>query len=160
MSDDKTLLQLVYVSAATVPFSPDDLDELLLKARSNNKSLDITGILLFAERTFFQVLEGAPADVEALYAKIAKDPRHGRVLQIARENISNRNFGDWSMGFVRNEDTVKELPGFVDFLEGRTFVDLEGDSVRVRRILDGFRRGRWRRACNEFSPEESSQVSA
>ena len=160
MSDENNLLQLVYVSAATEKFSSDDLDELLAKARRHNESVNVTGILLYAQGTFFQVLEGAPEDVDALYDKIAKDSRHCLVLRLARENIATRNFGEWSMGFVRNEERVKELPGFVDFFNGRTFVDLDGDTGRIRTILDGFRRGRWRRTFSECANEESANVGA
>lgn len=152
MPDEKKageLVQLVYVSAATVPFSNEDLDELLVIARQNNSSLDVTGILLFTDQTFFQVLEGEPAVVQQLYDKIALDRRHTKVLLLAKQDIEQRNFGDWSMGFVRDRMEISELPGFVDFFSdhtsGKTFVDLHGDTKRIQQILDSFRRGRWRR---------------
>ena len=143
------LIQLVYASAATVPFNDEQLDELLLIARKHNQSVDITGVLLFRENTFFQVLEGAPDSVQQLYDKIAADPRHNNVLLLAKREIDERNFGDWSMGFVRDQSEIEELPGFINFFSdvtsSRTFIDLHGDAQRIRQILDGFRRGRWRR---------------
>jgi hypothetical protein len=138
---------LVYASAATTHFGSKDLEQLLASARNNNTSLDVSGILLFQDGTFFQVLEGYREDVEPLYEKIGLDPRHDNVLLLANNEIEERNFGDWSMGFVCNNDVINSLPGFVDFFKGRTFVDLHGDSKRMRQVLDGFRRGRWRRQC-------------
>ena len=152
MPDDfeaKSLVQLVYVSAAAVPFADAELEDLLALARENNSSLSVTGILLFTDQTFFQVLEGDRNVVQQLYEKIALDRRHNNVLLLAKREIGERNFGDWSMGFVRDRKEISELPGFVDFFsshaDGPTFVDLQGDKKRIQQILDGFRRGRWRR---------------
>ncbi len=141
------LIQLVYASAATVSMSDAELANLLDAARENNTRLGVTGVLLFKDATFFQVLEGERSVVESLFEKISQDQRHTSVLMLVEEEIEQRNFGQWSMGFVSDASTVETLPGFVDFFDGRTFVDLEGDSRRMRRILDGFRRGRWRRSC-------------
>ncbi|TWU60249.1 Blue light- and temperature-regulated antirepressor YcgF [Rubripirellula tenax] len=148
-TSQRGLVQLVYVSAANAAFSDDQLDELLAIARQNNTSLDVTGVLLFTEGTFFQVLEGHPDVVQKLYDKIALDSRHSNVLMLAKSEIDERNFGDWSMGFVRDQRVMNELTGFVDFFSGRSFMDLAGDSRRVEQTLDGFRRGRWRRQIAE-----------
>lgn len=139
------LIQLVYVSAANIEFSAADLDVLLDKARQNNSAIGVTGVLLFHEGTFLQVLEGDEQTVNNLYDKIAEDTRHGNVLLLATRAIDQPNFGDWSMGFVRDQKALEKLPGFVDFFQGRDFIDLRGDSKRVSQILDGFRRGRWHR---------------
>ena len=50
--------QLVYVSAATHAFTKSELLELLNKARANNQRLGITGLLLFKDGDFIQLLEG------------------------------------------------------------------------------------------------------
>ncbi len=151
MTDDieTTLTQIVYVSAAAVEFSEDDLDNLLEAARTNNAALDVTGVLLYSEGTFFQVLEGVPEIVTELYEKIAMDTRHNNVLMLSQSDIEDRNFGDWSMGFIRQHSMIKKLPGFVDFFStGKTtFIDLLGDSKRINQILEGFRSGRWRRSA-------------
>lgn len=150
---DQHLVQLVYASAASVPFSDEQLETLLHVARQNNSALDITGVLMFVDGTFFQVLEGDADVVHALYDKIQLDQRHNNVLVLAERDIAERNFGQWSMGFVRNQSEIEELPGFVNFFgesnEQRSFVDLHGDSKRIGQILDGFRRGRWRRESTE-----------
>ena len=155
MTNDSSgdLVQIVYASAALVPFSDQDLESLLERARENNASLDVTGVLLFKDETFFQVLEGDEAVVAALFNKIECDDRHGNVLLLAKRPIDQRNFGQWNMGFVRDQNVVEQLPGFVDFFSGpsveNTFIDLLGDKQRISQILDGFRRGRWRRPATE-----------
>jgi hypothetical protein len=145
------LLQLVYVSAATTAFDDESLERLLEKARATNSGLGVTGVLLFKDDTFFQVLEGDPETVLALYDKIATDTRHANVLKLAAESVNERNFGEWSMGYVRAQ-AVQELDGFVDYFTDRTFLDLAGDSKRLDHILTSFRRGRWRRNAAPSQP--------
>ncbi|TWU62036.1 BLUF domain-containing protein [Crateriforma conspicua] len=142
------MMQLVYVSAATVAFSDEDLETLLAQSRRNNAGIDVSGVLLFHEGTFLQVLEGTPDAVDRLYQKIARDDRHDNVLLLSSRAITERNFGQWSMGFLSGLNTLEELPGFVDFFRGQRLTDLNGDSKRVSQILDGFRRGRWRRSLS------------
>ena len=52
------MLQMIYTSAATKPISPKELQELLVISRRNNIRDGITGMLLFEDGTFLQVLEG------------------------------------------------------------------------------------------------------
>lgn len=150
MSDNKSpLTQLVYASAATVPFNHEELETLLVKARCRNETLSVTGVLLFKDETFFQVLEGPPNSVDELYAKISLDPRHDNVLLLARNQVDSRNFGEWRMGYVRDPQEIAQLPGFVDFFAPQGFIELAGDSRRMKQILAGFQRGRWRRTCSQ-----------
>ncbi|OYP38244.1 BLUF domain-containing protein [Rhodopirellula sp. MGV] len=146
---DSELFQLVYVSAATKTFADTELEQLLIGARQTNHAFQITGVLLFVDNTFFQVLEGDCQAVRALYEKIACDPRHSNVLVIAESIVNERNFGDWNMGFIHDKERVASLPGFVDFFSqdepAGGFTLLQGDSQRVAHILESFRRGRWRR---------------
>lgn len=139
------LIQLVYASAAAVKFEQDQLEDLLQMARDNNNRLGVTGVLLFKDGTFFQVLEGPQDVVHQLYEYIKRDKRHNNVLVLASREIQERNFSGWSMGFIRDSNQIAKLPGFVGFFSEDGFVDLHGDAQRVQNILDGFRRGRWRR---------------
>lgn len=43
-----------------------------------NARVDVTGMLLYHGRTFFQVLEGDRGVVEPLFDRIGKDKRHDR----------------------------------------------------------------------------------
>ena len=67
---------LVYASIANEDFSQGQLLELLATSRRNNEQSGITGMLLYNERRFPQVLEGNEAAVSATSARIERDPRH------------------------------------------------------------------------------------
>lgn len=111
------IYRLVYVSAATTPFSKADLVALLEKARSNNQRLGITGLLLYREGDFLQLLEGEQAAVKALYRTIERDHRHSGTIVLLEEETPERLFAEWSMGFRDLKDpAVLAMPGFSAFM--------------------------------------------
>jgi hypothetical protein len=60
------MFRIVYVSAASEPFSDQQLKELLQKSRQNNVAAGITGMLLYKDGTFMQTLEGPELAVKIL----------------------------------------------------------------------------------------------
>ncbi|HEY5718903.1 MAG TPA: BLUF domain-containing protein, partial [Gammaproteobacteria bacterium] len=61
------LYRLIYVSSATVELSLVQLNQLLQRARTKNAALEITGLLLYCDGSFLQLLEGPQGAVEQLY---------------------------------------------------------------------------------------------
>jgi hypothetical protein len=111
---------LVYVSSAVKLFSKSALVDLLNQSREKNYRLAITGMLLYKDGNFMQVLEGDETAVRGLHATIARDPRHRGVTTILEGPLADRSFPDWSMGFRDlNSPEVLQLPGFNEFLNTR-----------------------------------------
>lgn len=139
------MIQWVYASAETKPFTPADLEELLLKARSKNESDGITGLLLYHQGSFLQILEGEEESIKATVARIENDDRHDNVRLIFRGEIEKRSFGEWRMGFCRPAK-AEDIPGFLDIFRSTStgMLDIEGNQKRVEKLIDGFKDGRWR----------------
>jgi hypothetical protein len=137
------LIHCIYSSAATTEFAEHEIPELLEKTRAGNAALGITGMLLYTEGSFFQVLEGEPKRVDAVYQKISRDARHKHVTLIIREPIPARRFGEWTMGFATlGRREVAELVGENDFFTQASC--FEGLSPgRAKKLLVAFKRGRW-----------------
>jgi len=75
-------------------------------------------MLLYANGTFMQVLEGAEEVVDELVEIIKKDPRYKNIQMLYRKPIERREYSDWSMGFRRLSDKdLKEVEGLRDFGE-------------------------------------------
>ena len=53
--------QIVYTSTASEDFANADLKKLLLGARTRNKALGVSGMLVFHDGTFLQALEDEKA---------------------------------------------------------------------------------------------------
>ena len=89
--------QLIYVSGATTPLSRREVRSLARVAAERNESLGITGLLLYKDQRFLQILEGDIATVGGLFEVIRNDPRHNGVFVLSRRYIMFRQFPDWSM---------------------------------------------------------------
>ena len=106
---------IVYQSYAVGQPTTAELKFLLQQSRATNARLHITGLLLYGNGCFLQVLEGEEQDVQRVYARIRADSRHAHVVLLADGPIQARIFQGWSMGFkVLSEDDFGRLTGYVD----------------------------------------------
>lgn len=113
-----SLIRLVYVSSAHNDWLADNLLSLLKTCRTNNSAGDITGTLLYENRTFFQVLEGERNTIEQLFEKIKRDKRHKDVTLIEKKPIGERQFPYWSMGSQKLSSLdLKNVEGMEDFFQ-------------------------------------------
>jgi hypothetical protein len=92
------LVRLLYVSRAVRALG--DIDSILLSSRTNNPPIGITGVLCYADGLYLQAIEGGRESVNQLFNKISSDVRHSDVLLLHYEEISERRFGNWTMGQV------------------------------------------------------------
>ena len=154
------LIQLIYSSTASHSFGETDLIDLLRKSRSNNARTGITGMLLYTNGAFFQVLEGEAENVDALAAKIGQDPRHSGLITIIREPIPNRAFGEWTMGYASvSQKEIGEIVGVNDFFASATcFGQL--NPGRAKKLLQAFRDGRWQKKVKSVAARPGSNLSA
>jgi hypothetical protein len=101
---------LIYRSEVSNQMPEDELIHLLEQSRDRNKTVNITGMLLFFDNKFLQLLEGEEADVKHLYVDICADSRHKNVITLKEGAANNRLFPDWSMSFkiVSKEEIATE----------------------------------------------------
>ena len=138
------LIRCIYASLAVPNFKEDGLPLLLERARHFNALHSLTGMLLYIEGSFFQLLEGEAEAVDAIYTRIMRDPRHTRVTLIIRESIAQRDFSEWTMGFsVVDRFDAGHLIGENDFFTKASCID-NLDAGRAKKLLTAFRNGRWR----------------
>ena len=94
------LVRLLYASRAASSVNQEELVAILRKSKTNNPTAGITGVLCYSEGIFLQALEGGRSAVNALYNRIAVDPRHTQVELLCYDEIGERRFAGWSMGQV------------------------------------------------------------
>lgn len=93
------LRQVIYYSTASKYYKSEELYEIVETSSKNNKLSNITGMLLYYNETFLQVLEGECDDVCETFNKIKNDSRHYGIFKIVDEELVQRNFPEWFMGF-------------------------------------------------------------
>jgi hypothetical protein len=132
------MIRLAYISSATQYPSEQDLLNLLTQARGRNLKQNITGMLLYDNATYIQVLEGDAKDVHEIFASIKKDKRNTGVVTLLEETIEQRSFPQWSMGFkTKARFSTTELSGFVDLFNGKLdkTIAIENKSRAVKLLI-------------------------
>ncbi len=110
------LYRIIYLSSGLNDLTSSDVKEILVKAKDNNRAKNITGVLLYLDKNFIQVLEGEKEDIIKLYQKISLDHRHKNVIKVIEGNIASRQFDKWDMGFIEiDSDDLKDLSEYKDF---------------------------------------------
>lgn len=105
------LYHIIYVSKG-VNINQNKLDDILKAAQHFNANNDITGMLLYIDGKFFQVLEGDENDIKKLYEKIKVDERHTQVTTVSAHPIPDRTFKNWSMRYrAISENEFYDLSG-------------------------------------------------
>lgn len=92
-----------------------ELQQILVKSQVNNAVNDLTGMLLYSDGTFVQVLEGNDDKVNDTYLKVAKDPRHKNIIKLVEGDLRERNFANWYMGFrIVTPHILSQFDAYVD----------------------------------------------
>ncbi len=124
---------IVYISSYVGQDTQRDLEAILESARRHNSADDITGLLLFHDGNFLQVLEGPRENVLACYARIEQDPRHRGCILLEAEDIETRKFAGWDMTYVPFADLDPDHQrGFID-LQTLKHTEKMDETARDRR---------------------------
>jgi len=111
------LFRMAYVSTALEFYNQMMLLDLLEEANKRNAKAGITGMLLYKDGQFMQILEGSEKAVKTTFGRISKDPRHYGIIVLLKETAEERHFPDWSTAFrdLGLPDHQK-VPGYSEFL--------------------------------------------
>jgi hypothetical protein len=94
------LVRLLYVSQPVGPITTTVTTLILEQSNIYNKKENITGVLCQGSGLWMQVLEGERHQVNVLYARIMASRHHNNVELLSMEEITQRQFGKWSMALV------------------------------------------------------------
>ncbi len=116
--EQNKMIQLAYTTIARRAMDKAALMKLLQQARLFNYQHNLSGILLYKDRSFFQVLEGDNNTVTDLMVSIGLDNRHQDLNVMYNRVITQRDFQTWSMGFVNldAEELDPDLRAAKDFI--------------------------------------------
>jgi hypothetical protein len=140
--------QILYVSTESNKTTKEFLKKLIDKSIENNRTLNVTGMLLYHKGTFLQILEGDPDDIENLYSKIKRNEHHKSMNMVYNVPIVERTFSNWAMGFVDAEELFDKgdkdfFSFFKDITESKD-QNTEAKKIKAKKIIDKFQSGTWR----------------
>lgn len=132
------VFHLVYFSKAAEDLSYTDIREILEVSRRNNARLGITGLLIFRDGYFVQLLEGDEAPVRNVLAAIRDDDRNYSVKVLIETVGAERLFPDWSMAFHDGDITTSSTSYLIELFESVVSTDLSRRGL-IMPILKKFR---------------------
>jgi hypothetical protein len=107
------MYRLIYKSRASRQIDWDFIGKLINKSEEKNQDAGVTGVLLATKTHFLQVLEGGFDEVNELFMRIVRDPRHDQVQLISFDCVESRLFGGWAMHgvgiFDFNQSLIDDL---------------------------------------------------
>jgi len=95
------LVRLLYVSQPVGPVTTTVTTQILEKSNIYNKRENITGVLCQGSGLYMQALEGERHQVNILYSRIMASRHHNNIELLSMEEITHRQFGQWSMALVQ-----------------------------------------------------------
>ena len=96
---------IVYISAAIGHMKTEDLIDIVESSRRHNSASEITGLLIYTDGNFMQLIEGATESIQETMVRIGKDCRHHHLRVLMDSILPERLFGLWSMAYPN----VREL---------------------------------------------------
>jgi hypothetical protein len=118
MPGPKDLVELSYLSEAVSDMSFLGLMRLLESARAFNQTNGISGILLYDNQQFGQIIEGERASVMKAWKRIQEDKRHHRIELLEIREISERSYPDWLLRFYGGETLTRDYPALAEMVGG------------------------------------------
>lgn len=102
------LFQLLYLSRTRLDWTEAELAALAAHAQDRNTRDALTGLLLYGNGHFLQLLEGRRQPLLLTYDRIARDPRHTDLRVLLDASVARRTFPRWAMGLL-NLDAAGEV---------------------------------------------------
>ena len=106
------VFSLVYSSTTDHDWSQDELVAVLEWSRGWNAVHGVTGLLLYRDCAFMQLLEGDEPTVRSLFARISTDRRHQDVDLMWTDQAERRRFAEWTMAFRELAEHHVTLVGY------------------------------------------------
>ncbi len=126
------LHELIYCSTAAPEVQLGVVYTVLGVSQRNNLRDNLSGLLIFSNPYFLQVLEGPQVTLERLYGKLKADHRHSAVQLLSLSPVENRTWANWSMGLVTPTPANREI---FNAINGGAFQPYALTSGSARKLL-------------------------
>ena len=136
------LYQVLYSSRAVDEVHEADVASILESARPSNERLGVTGVLIYGDQVFVQLLEGEKQTLDELLERIRRDPRHTDLKVFRREPVEARSLVGWRMACMLPDEAEighwLEHPGAIDLTTLAADLEMRADDFPriLLRIVD------------------------
>ncbi len=100
---------LLYISRSADIFQDaKQRAQLATSAAAYNKQHGVTGILIYTNGFFMQLLEGSQSVLADIFTQIQEDKRYNQVELLGLDDDAQHLFPNWSMNLIEFKETVRE----------------------------------------------------
>ncbi len=128
------LVRLIYASRLHEPLNKANIQQILAASERNNSRNGVTGYLCISPNYALQCLEGEREDVNALYNKIASDPRHAGATLLRYTEPWRRLFPEWHMGY--STELSSAAPESSRWRDGKGFNPYLVESDLIENVIE------------------------
>jgi hypothetical protein len=122
--------QMIYTSTATESVNFDVINDLLTQCVQKNNEFSISGMMVFDGKQFLQCIEGNEAQINQLQENIFKDTRHQNIYLLGEEEVTERLFNKWNMGYLNNQKAIRQVFLEVSGSEEYAFKNLSYENAK------------------------------
>ncbi|WP_137678929.1 BLUF domain-containing protein [Aurantiacibacter suaedae] len=134
------LTRLLYTSTSCLPEQNGltvQVNAIAQQAAERNEKCAVTGVLVFIENQFIQVLEGGGPEIEETFERICCDLRHKSVRLIDLVVVKERMFPCWKMQLLSDKhETTLELRDDLETISFLVGVNAKAAVEKIRKCLD------------------------
>ena len=91
------MYELFITTVASRQFSSSDIKEIVKQLSVRNSQYGLTGILIYNNGEFYQILEGEEETIQKMRDEIIHDSLHGSVHVIWEGQIQDRGYTNWGL---------------------------------------------------------------
>ena len=91
------MYEVFITTIAVKQFSSEEIKDIVQELSARNISHGITGVLIYNNGEFYQILEGEKDTICNLMDSIKEDERHGSVHTIWEGEIPERGYKNWGL---------------------------------------------------------------
>jgi hypothetical protein len=121
---------LIYVSKAEDNVEYDEILDILTHSWKYNHNSYISGMLLYDNRHFMQIIQGPILTIDKLYARISHDPRHTDIKLIGEELLHERDCSGWGIGFYDNQEAADMFYDSFQIGHGEALYDVNYEDAK------------------------------
>ena len=122
--ETKFFKSLIYVSKAKKNVDYEEILKILTHSWKYNHNSYISGMLLYDDRHFMQIIQGPIATIDRLYARISRDKRHSDIKLIGEELLNERDCSGWGIGFYDNQEVADVFYDAFNIGHGKELYDV------------------------------------
>ncbi len=113
------IYSLCYFSTANSSLDTIDFENLFEYVVTKNAHQEITGVLVYGQGNFMQIMEGTEEKVNSVFTSIKEDSRHHNIIKVIEKEYDDRIFKKYDYGFkvVKDPRSLQELQNYILLLK-------------------------------------------